>query len=761
MKIVSKMGISTLRSYRSAKIFEAVGLGPNLMRDYFPGVVSPVGGLELEDIENLVEGVRGNLGSPGCCPPGGQYRFRKEGEEHLWNPQRLIDFREAVRANDFARFKRYTDSIDSQSGVTLRSQLEFANVANVKMLPMVNSNGQLETGNIGTGNNSAMATFVEPVDSIVKHFVGGAMSLGSLSPEAHETIALALNGLGTMSNSGEGGENPERFGTDRNSAIKQVASGRFGVTIEYLSSAKDIQIKLAQGAKPGEGGQLPGYKVDEFVGRLRHAKPGTTLISPPPHHDIYSIEDLAELIYDLKCANPGARVSVKLVSEAGVGTIAAGVAKAHADVVVISGFDGGTGAAPLTSVKHAGLPWEPGLAEAHQTLVKNDLRARVKLQVDGQLRTGRDIVMAAMLGADEFAFGTSMLVSLGCVQCRNCNLNCCPVGIATQKPELRAKFAGQPEHLQRYFRFLAEEVREILASLGLHSLEEARGRTDLLTPREGSHFDFSDLLATTDTKNKKCDKQFCGICDRCGKKENYDTREIIPFVKQGCAVTLERRISNSDRAVGAALSGHLAQLTTSGAPAESPTHVDLHFTGTAGQSFGAFLHRDVSFVLDGEANDYVGKSLSGGSIAIKGNVGNVIAYGATSGEIFIAGTAGERFAVRNSGATLVVEGVGDHGCEYMTGGTVAVLGPTGVNFGAGMTGGVAYVLDESGDLDLNCNLDSLDLFPVEEGSQEEADLLALLERHKAKTGSAKVYHLLASWSQFRPRFTKVQPHGQI
>ena len=657
-----------------------------------------------------------------------------------------------MRNNDFARFKRYTDSIDSQSGVTLRSQLEF------------NTGGSQFTATENTGGSRSCATentALEAVDSIVKHFVGGAMSLGSLSPEAHETIALALNGLGTMSNSGEGGENPERFGTDRNSAIKQVASGRFGVTIEYLSSAKDIQIKLAQGAKPGEGGQLPGYKVDEFVGRLRHAKPGTTLISPPPHHDIYSIEDLAELIYDLKCANPGARVSVKLVSEAGVGTIAAGVAKAHADVVVISGFDGGTGAAPLTSVKHAGLPWEPGLAEAHQTLVKNDLRARVKLQVDGQLRTGRDIVMAAMLGADEFAFGTSMLVSLGCVQCRNCNLNCCPVGIATQKPELRAKFAGQPEHLQRYFRFLAEEVREILASLGLHSLEEARGRTDLLVAKEGSHFDFSDLLATTDTKNKKCDKQFCGGCDLCGKKENYDTREIIPFVKPGCAVTLERRISNSDRAVGAALSGHLAKMATNHEPRTTNHAVSVHFTGTAGQSFGAFLHRDVSFVLDGEANDYVGKSLSGGSIAIKGNVGNVIAYGATSGEIFIAGTAGERFAVRNSGATLVVEGVGDHGCEYMTGGTVAVLGPTGVNFGAGMTGGVAYVLDESGDLDLNCNLDSLDLFPVEEGSQEEADLLALLERHKAKTGSAKVDHLLASWSQFRPRFTKVQPHGQI
>ena len=752
MKIMSKMGISTLRSYRSAKIFEAVGLGPNLMREYFPGVVSPVGGLELEDLEKNVglckcESVQvckcedeSTANSHFMLSPGGQYRCRKEGEEHLWNPQRLIDFREAVRTNDFARFKRYTDSIDTQSGVTLRSQFAF------------------KPG--GSRCCATEKTALEEVDSIVKHFVGGAMSLGSLSPEAHETIALALNGLGTMSNSGEGGENPERFGTDRNSAIKQVASGRFGVTIEYLSSAKDIQIKLAQGAKPGEGGQLPGYKVDEFVGRLRHAKPGTTLISPPPHHDIYSIEDLAELIYDLKCANPGARVSVKLVSEAGVGTIAAGVAKAHADVVVISGFDGGTGAAPLTSVKHAGLPWEPGLAEAHQTLVKNNLRERVKLQVDGQLRTGRDIVMAAMLGADEFAFGTSMLVSLGCVQCRNCNLNCCPVGIATQKPELRAKFAGQPEHLQRYFRFLAEEVREILASLGLRSLEEARGRTDLLAAKEGSRFDFSDLLAAPGG-TRSCASAVAQERDppAWASLDPYDTREIIPFVKPGAVVTLDRRISNSDRAVGAALSGHLATACRDGQAA--PGQISVHFTGTAGQSFGAFLHRDVSFTLDGEANDYVGKSLSGGSIAIKGNVGNVIAYGATSGEIFIAGTAGERFAVRNSGATLVVEGVGDHGCEYMTGGMVAVLGPTGVNFGAGMTGGVAYVLDESGDLDLNCNLDSLDLFPVEEGSQEEADLLALLERHKAKTGSAKVDHLLASWAQFRPRFTKVQPHGQI
>ncbi len=763
MKIMSKMGISTLRSYRSARIFEATGLGPKIMRDCFDGVTSPVGGLELEDIESILNTETRNRRASGAressapsrakasaerrrevvdnsLPSGGEYRLRKGGEEHLWTPQRVVDLREAVRHNDYGRFKRYTSDIDQNSRVTLRSQLEFRGG---------------ETGNRTQGTIDG----VESIDSIVKRFVGGAMSLGSLSPEAHETIALALNGLGTMSNSGEGGENPERFGTDKNSAIKQIASGRFGVTIEYIRSAKDLQIKLAQGAKPGEGGQLPAHKVNGFIARLRHAKPGTTLISPPPHHDIYSIEDLAQLIYDLKCANPKARVSVKLVSEAGVGTIAAGVAKAHADVVVISGFDGGTGAAPLTSIKHAGLPWELGLAEAHQTLVKNNLRHRVKLQVDGQLRTGRDIVVAAMLGADEFAFGTSMLVSLGCVQCRNCNLNCCPVGIATQKKELRAKFAGKPEHLQNHFRFLAEEVRETLASLGLASLAEARGRTDLLKAKDGSLFDFGDMLAPPSHRFGVLKPSLSS--GSSAKKEtpnpsgNYDSRELIPAVERG-ETTLARTISNCDRSVGAALSGWLVEN-----PRESVT---VNFTGVAGQSFGAFLAKGIVFNLVGEANDYIGKSLSGGIITIKspsgGNnavAGNAIAYGATSGAIFINGLAGERFGIRNSGATLVVEGAGDHGCEYMTGGVAAILGPAGVNFAAGMTGGVAYVLDESGDLDLNCNLDSVDLFPLEENPEDEKTLRELLEAHLLHTGSMKARRILEQWQDFRHRFSVVVP----
>ena len=743
LKIMSKMGISTLRSYRSAQIFEAVGLGADVVRDYFGGVASPVGGIGLDEIAAAANRRAAVTPLEATLPPGGEYRVRTEGERHLWTPRGLADFRLAVRTNDFALFRKYTDEIDDpkRTAITLRSQFTFKPTQPIPL------------------------DEVEPVASIVKHFVGGAMSLGSLSPEAHETIAQALNGLGTMSNCGEGGENVERFDTDKNCGIKQVASGRFGVTINYLRHAKDLQIKLAQGAKPGEGGQLPAHKVDAFVGKLRHAKPGTTLISPPPHHDIYSIEDLAQLIYDLKCANPQARVSVKLVSEAGVGTIAAGVAKARADVVLISGFDGGTGAAPLTSMKHAGLPWELGLAEAQQTLIKNGLRGRVKLQVDGQLRTGRDIVIGALLGAEEFGFGTTMLVALGCVQCRNCNLNTCPVGIATQDEALRKHFAGKIEHLQTYFRFLAQEVREQLAALGLRSLDEAVGRADLLAGTD-PRFDFAPVFHREAGADVRFNPQI-----PARPLENYDRVELLPALKDALAagrlMEIDRTVANVNRTVGTELSGEVAaKWGEKGLPDGTLT---VNFTGVGGQSFGAFLAHGVTFNLRGAANDYVGKGLSGGIITIapepgftgaaEENVvaGNVLAYGGTSGKVFVNGQAGERFGIRNSGVTLVAEGIGDPGCEYMTGGKVLVLGPTGVNFAAGMTGGVAYVYDEDGTLDLNANLDSIDLMPVEAGSPDEADLLALMDEHIARTGSAKAKRLRADWENVRPKFVAVIP----
>ncbi|MBQ9344910.1 MAG: glutamate synthase subunit alpha, partial [Kiritimatiellae bacterium] len=665
---------------------------------------------------------------------------------------------QAIRTQDFALFKQYTASVDS-SRITLRSLLSF---------PPGGAGGSPAVGGAGAEPPSLATptplplSAVEPVESILPRFFGGAMSMGSLSPEAHETIALALNGLGCMSNSGEGGEDPARYGTDKNSAVKQVASARFGVTAAYLRSARDLQIKLAQGAKPGEGGHLPGHKVDALVGRLRHARPGTSLISPPPHHDIYSIEDLAQLVHDLKCVNPTARVSVKLVSEAGVGTVAAGVAKAHADTVIISGFDGGTGAAPLSSQKHAGAPWEPGLAEAHQTLLLNDLRSRVRLQVDGQLRTGRDIVIAALLGADEFAFGTSMLVSLGCVQCRHCNLNACPVGIATQNPALRAKFAGKPEHLQTYFRFLAQEVREILASLGLPSLAAARGRTDLLLPPENSPFDFTALLsggAGGSPANGGAGAPPPSLAPVWSP--TLDPLSLLPaiFPSGGAGgspanggsgakplpLRLARPITNSHRSIGASLAGEIASRFGPDGLPDGTLAID--FTGTAGQSFGAFLAHGVTFNLRGAANDYLGKSLSGGTITVapppgatfapEDNTiaGNVVAYGATTGSVFISGRAGERFGVRNSGATLVAEGVGDHALEYMTGGEALILGPTGINFGAGMTGGEAFVLDLDGDFDLRCNLDSVDLHSILPGTPEEATLLRLLRAHHAATSS--------------------------
>ena len=742
LKTMSKMGISTLRSYRGAQIFEAVGLGRAVVEAYFPGTASRVGGAGLEEIAAAARRPRN--------PLGGQYRWRKGAEAHLWTPQALALFRRAVREDDAAAFKAYTKLIDppSETPCTLRSLFRFRECTPVPLEE------------------------VEPAESIMRRFVGGAMSLGSLSPEAHETIARAFNSIGSMSNCGEGGENGERFGTELDCGIKQVASGRFGVTIRYLRAARDLQIKLAQGAKPGEGGRLPAHKVDEFIGRLRHARPGTTLISPPPHHDIYSIEDLAQLVYDLRCANPAARVSVKLVSEVGVGTVAAGVAKAHADVVLVSGFDGGTGAAPLTSVKHAGLPWELGLAEAQQTLVKNNLRGRVRLQVDGQLKTGRDIVVAALLGAEEFGFGTTLLVSLGCIQDRRCHCNTCPVGIATQQECLRKKFQGRPEHVVRFLRFLAEDVRGHLAALGLRSMDEATGRCDLLDTAPAAAaagLDFSRLFAKEEGRDVRCDPAW-----HKPELENYDRAQLLPdpqvqAVLAGSAAScrLERSCSNMDRAVGTELSGEVA-VRRGGEPLPEGS-ITVDFRGTGGQSFGAFLAEGITFNLRGETNDFLGKGLSGGILTVappegavlapEDNViaGNVIAYGATGGRIFLNGQAGERFAIRNSGAVLVAEGVGDHGCEYMTGGRVAVLGKTGVNFGAGMTGGVAYVLDAAGDFDLNCNLDSIDLFPVEAGSDDEAELLALLKEHIDRTGSPKAWRLLKSWDEARPRFVKVLP----
>ena len=755
LKIMSKMGISTLRSYRSAQIFEVVGLADDVVEKFFKGTPSRVGGLTLADIEARIRAHKADSApADDLLDRGGLYRYRLDGEEHLWTPQTVVAFRKAVRTGDASQFAAYSAAIDDQTrrSCTLRGLFGFKPT---KAIPVED---------------------VEDVESIMRHFVGGAMSLGSLSPEAHETIARAFNSIGSMSNSGEGGLNEERLGTDADCGIKQVASGRFGVTIDYLRHAKDLQIKLAQGAKPGEGGQLPAHKVNEFVAKLRHARPGTTLISPPPHHDIYSIEDLAQLIYDLKCANPAARVSVKLVSEAGVGTIAAGVAKAHADVILVSGYDGGTGAAPLTSMKHAGLPWELGLAETQQTLVKNNLRGRVKIQVDGQIKTGRDVVIGALLGAEEFGFGTTLLVALGCIQDRRCHCNTCPVGIATQEECLRRHFAGKPEHIVNFLRFLAQETREHLAALGLHSLDEAVGRTDLLDINDAlpqaEGFDFAKLFAAEQGDARRFTPGANPYVF-----DDYDRHEILNAIDFATLpekpVRLERDIKNTQRTIGTELSGEIAErFGEKGLPEDS---VHILFRGVAGQSFGAFLAPGVTFELDGEANDFVGKGISGGTIVVRPAIhpsmyaalgfkpednviaGNVIAYGGTAGKIFLNGQAGERFAIRNSGVTLVTEGVGDHGCEYMTGGKVVILGRTGVNFGAGMTGGVAYVLDEAGDFDLRCNLDSIDLATIEAGSDDENELLDLIREHAERTSSPRAKSILADWATYRPRFVKVVP----
>jgi len=757
LKVMSKMGISTLRSYRGGQFFEAVGLGQKLIDSFLPGTVSRVGGIGLDEIAHEA-GIRRRNSIENVAPvldEGGQYRYRKNGEQHLWTPQSLALFRQAVQEGDYEKFKAYSKLIDEQAEhlCTLRGLFEFAKTQPVPVEE------------------------VESIDSIVRHFVSGAMSLGSLSPEAHETIAIAMNRIGAMSNSGEGGENSERYtpdanGDNRMSAIKQIASGRFGVTINYLRHARDLQIKMAQGAKPGEGGQLPGHKVNDFVAKIRHSMPNVTLISPPPHHDIYSIEDLAQLIFDLHNANPKARVSVKLVAENGVGTVASGVAKAHAEVVLISGHDGGTGASPLTSIKHAGLPWELGLAETQQTLILNNLRGRIRVQVDGQLKTGRDVVIGALLGAEEFGFATTILVCLGCVMMRKCHDNSCPAGVATQDPERRKCFRGKPEYIINFLRYIAEEVREILASLGLRSLKEACGRSDLLRMNRAIDFykaknlDFSRIFERVEGKPRCFD-------ENAPKEEleNFDRRELFPKLKttleKGAKIKLECTICNVDRTVGTELSGEVVEkFGEAGLPEDT---IRIHFKGVAGQSFGAFLAPGVTLDLEGEANDFIGKGISGGKIIIRPpenagfsaeeNViaGNVIGYGGTSGKIFINGQAGERFAIRNSGATLVAEGTGDHGCEYMTGGRVVILGRVGVNFAAGMTGGLAYVLDETGHFDLSCNVGSVDLESVEKDSEDEKELLALIRAHCESTGSVKAKRILDDWLSQRPKFVKIFP----
>jgi glutamate synthase (NADPH) large chain len=755
LKVISKMGISTLRSYRSAQIFEAVGLSTEFINKYFPGAISRIGGIGINEIAaEARERYNAAQEKTEILSFGGQYRYRRSGENHLWTPESLSTFRQAVQLNDPVKYKEYTKLIDNQaeSLCTLRGLFELAPT---KSIPLEE---------------------VESAESIISRFVSGAMSLGSLSPEAHETIAIAMNNLGAMSNSGEGGEDPERYkiganGENRMSAIKQVASGRFGVTIDYLRHAKELQIKMAQGAKPGEGGQLPGHKVDKYIARIRHSMPYVSLISPPPHHDIYSIEDLAQLIYDLRNSNPKARVSVKLVSEVGVGTIAAGVAKAHSDVVLISGHDGGTGASPLTSIKHAGLPWELGLAETQQTLVLNNLRSKVRLQVDGQLKTGRDVIIGALLGAEEFGFATTILVCIGCLMMRKCHDNSCPFGVATQDPELRKCFKGKPEYIENFLRFIAEEVREYLAQLGLRSLDEAIGRSDLLQVNKAIDFyktrnlDFSKILEPIHSGEVRYNP------DSAEELVNYDREHLLGALREsiesGKKAELNLTISNVNRTVGTELSGEIVDHHgEAGLPQDT---IKVNFSGCAGQSFGAFLAPGLSFELSGEANDFVGKGLSGGRIIIKPEpkalfeasrnviAGNVIGYGGTSGQIFINGQAGERFAIRNSGVTAVVEGLGDHGCEYMTGGRVVVLGRTGVNFAAGMTGGIAYVYDQSNDFDLRCNVESVDLESILPDSESETELLALLKEHQAVTGSPLTGDILNDWVNERDKFVKVFP----
>jgi glutamate synthase (ferredoxin) len=762
IKVMSKMGISAVQSYHGAQVFEAVGLRQELIDQYFTRTASRIGGVGMDTIAQEVLlrhraafPTRQSVGQ--ALQTGGLYQWRADGEHHLFSPQSIHLLQKAVRTNSYSVYRAYAQIIDDQSKTlaTLRGLLDFK-----------------PTGGVPIEE-------VESVESIVRRFKTGAMSYGSISKEAHETLAIAMNRIGGKSNTGEGGEDPDRYeplpnGDRKNSAIKQIASGRFGVTSHYLVNAKELQIKMAQGAKPGEGGQLPGTKVYPWIAKTRYTTAGVGLISPPPHHDIYSIEDLAELIHDLKNGNRDARISVKLVAEVGVGTIAAGVAKAHADVVLISGHDGGTGASPQTSITHAGLPWELGLAETHQTLVLNNLRSRIAVETDGQLKTGRDVVIAALLGAEEFGFATAPLVAMGCIMMRVCHLNTCPAGVATQDPRLRENFAGKPEHVINFMRFIAQHMRELMAQLGFRTVEDMIGRVDRLMPKKAidhwkaKGFDFSNILYQPDVGAEI--GRFCQIPQDHGLDKALDVTTLLdlcePALARGEPVRAELPIRNVNRVVGT-ITG--SELTRKYGPKGLPEDtIHIRFKGSAGQSFGAFMPRGMTFVLEGDANDHLGKGLSGGKIIVvppaasrfvpEKNIiiGNVGLYGATSGEVYIRGMAGERFAVRNSGADAVVEEVGDHGCEYMTGGHVVVLGQAGRNFGAGMSGGIAYVLDELGDFRGRVNTQMVEMESLEEG-EEIVRVRAMIERHLEFTGSTRAKQVLDNWDDTVPKFVRIMP----
>jgi glutamate synthase (ferredoxin) len=763
VKTMAKMGISTVQSYRGAQIFEAVGLHQSVIDRYFTWTPSRIGGTDIDGIarelmERHAQAYPSRVAAEVALASGGVYQWRKDSEEHQYNPLTITSLQKATRTDDYQEFKVFSSLIDEQSErhYTLRGLLEFKD--NMPSVPIDE---------------------VEPAEVIMKRFKTGAMSYGSISKEAHESLAIAMNRIGGRSNTGEGGEDPERFtwtneqGDSKNSVIKQVASGRFGVTSDYLTNAGELQIKMAQGAKPGEGGELPGHKVYPWIAKTRHTTPGVGLVSPPPHHDIYSIEDLAELIHDLKNANRRARISVKLVSEVGVGTIAAGVAKAHADVVLISGYDGGTGASPISSIKHAGLPWELGLAETHQTLLLNNLRSRIIIEADGQLKTGRDVAIAALLGAEEFGFATAPLVTLGCVMMRVCHSNTCPTGVATQDPELRKNFTGKPEYVVNFMRFVAQELREIMAQLGFRTLNEMVGRSDVLEANKAiGHWkaqglDFSQILYQPKVGLNV--GRYCTENQDHGLEKSIDMTRLLslcqPAIERGEKVSAELPITNVDRVVGTILGNEITR--HHGAAGLPDGTVSLTFNGSAGQSFGAFIPRGITMILSGDANDYLGKGLSGGTIITyppqgshfkaEENIiaGNVAFYGATSGNAFIRGMAGERFCVRNSGANAVVEGVGDHGCEYMTGGTVVILGGTGRNFAAGMSGGVAYVLDEHEDFASRCNTEMVGLELLDDG--DRSIVKAMIEKHAEYTGSTRATIILINWERYQSRFVKVMP----